>query len=195
MPDLQESLQKQKKGLWIMAGTAALAGLIAAMALIKVTPYTLYTSAEKRIAIKYPSYWQVVEGPEGGALVVFIAPAENAMDVFRENLNITLVDVPARIQTPDKFSAEIIKQVTGTFEDNIKILESKKYTLAGRPGYLLMYVGQTKETDNPTQFLHAWTLDGTRAFILTFTARKMDFKKYHGQVKAMMRSFQMIPAR
>ncbi len=165
--------------------------IIGILSLIKVTEYAVYKDAGYGIQIKYPTYWALYDKPEGGAIVAFVVPKEPGMDVFVPNVNVTMNDLSGTFTTQDQFSKTIIRQVTKTFAPYIKVLESKRIKLAGRPGYRFVYAGQIEGNDNPMQYLHAWVVDGDRAYIITYAALKGDFKKHHGIVRAMMKSFKL----
>lgn len=164
--------------------------ILVVMALIPVVPYEVYRDERRGVQMKYPAFWQVVDKPEGGAIVAFIAPKRTEMDVFNANANLTLAGLPPRISMRDQLNNTIIEQITGTFGENIKILSSEKAEVAGQTGYKLVYVGQAQGLENPLKYLHYWVVvEGRGVYIFTYAARENDFDYYLGMVNTMVKSW------
>jgi len=166
--------------------------------MIRTQPYSLYTNEEYGVSIKYPSDWEVVENPGGvpGSVVVFLAPQQTAMDVFRVNINITAKPLPPSVQNINYFSKMAEKQLTGTFEGYVEVLASGSQRFGGAPGHRFMYVAKGVDKNikdfEYLQYLHVWGLHGDQAYILTYVAKKPEFKDFLGIFNTMTRSFKYI---
>lgn len=171
---------------------AVLVLIVIVLSQIKITPYEIYKSEAGKFQMKYPAFWQVIDQPPSGPYVVFLSPLEHEMDVFQENVNITSSPVVGRLQSIDKVSKEIIKQLTGTFEGYVDVISAEKTTFAGKPGFEFVYVGKTppNSTDIPLQFYHLWAMRGSQVVIFTYAAKQNSFEKNMKYIKTMAKSFE-----
>ena len=186
---------KQKKsrlfGLLISLGVFLI--VIAIMAVIQVTPYAVYQNQAAGIRLKYPAYWKMIDHPENRAIVGFVTPQQNAMDTFYENVNITVYEITAVSKTSlslAQFSQMVIRQLTGTFENEIEVVESDSARLAGRPAYRFSYIAKVPKS--PLKIMHVWVIAGTKAYIFTYSAAQKDFDVFRGEVTAMLKSFTIL---
>ena len=202
----QIKLQSWLLSLGIFIGVLLIVGAI--LSSIKITTYATYTDPKSGIRVKFPAYWKVIDRPEGGALVAFLTPKSNDMDVFIENVNISVKDMSGTPMTPMEFSRETIKQLTGTFAGFISVLESQPMTVAYRPGYKFVYIGDVSkenletvkaeygisnlDNSNPLEYMYVWVLKDNRAYIMTYVAQKSEFDKYLKEVNVIIRSFEFI---
>jgi len=183
-------------GLVILVGIILIVGAL--MQHYEMGEFVDYVDKGYGISIKYPADWRVVKRPENvpGAVVVFIAPQQTAMDTFHENVNITFQDLGLKTTNLEHFSKTAMKQLTGTFEGHVRVLESRMTSLARRPAYRFSYVGQgageAVAEGQYLQFLHVWGIRSNQAFIITFVAKKSEFKKYRRIVSTMLKSFKYI---
>ena len=200
----QIKLQSWLFGFGISLGILLI--IVAILASIKVTSYATYTDPKIGIRVKFPAYWRVVDRPEGGAIVAFLTPKSSALDTFIENVNITIKDISSTPMTPMEFSRETVKQLTGTFAGYISVLESQPISVAHRPGYRFLYMGDVAQQNinaveaqygkvdvsNPLKYLHVWVLKDNRAYIITYVGLKSEFDKYLKEVNVLINSFQFI---
>ncbi len=164
--------------------------ILGILASIKVTPYAKYTNKNLGFVIKFPAYWKpILNSP--GAIVVFVAPKTNSLDLLNENFNITIKDMPQPM-TFEFLSRKIINQVAGTFGDNIVISQSIPINLGGKPGYRLTFYGQNPKIPNPMQYVTAWTMVDNRIYILAFGCLRNDYPLFEKKVNTMIRSFKFI---
>ena len=174
--------------MMVVAGLGIL--LIVVLAAIKITPVAVYENKELGFSIKYPEYWRVVEKPQNVDVVVFVSPQESEADAYWENVNVTVVPLDPKISSLGKFTTVTIRQLTGVFEGQIQVLQSYPFSVGGRPGHVLVFCG--RNTAEPIQYMHAWTVWGTRAYIITYTALKKDFDNYAADAMDMIKSFKLL---
>lgn len=167
---------------------------IVILANIKVTPLKTYQDKQFKFSLKYPEYWVMEERPHDGlGLVQFSAPQSSEFDKIYESVNITLVDLALKpqLQNIDNFTKTTTTQLLGVFGDYVNVVESKKIRLGGLPAYRLTYVTLTETAFAKAKFkyLHAWTVRGRHAFILTFVGEKDGFNANLRHVNRMIRTF------
>lgn len=156
----------------------------------KITPYATYKNRKYGFEIKFPSYWQPIRNPQGGAIIIFASPKQDELDQFQENVNISIKDMP-QAMTIEHFSTLVVNQVAGTFREYIDITETIPIQLGGHSGYRLSFVGTGKGIENPVEYVTAWTIVGNRAYIITFTGLKRDYPLFEKKVNTMINSFKL----
>src|SRR4029079_996972 len=93
-----KSMDRRQQQIWMYGGFAFIGFfilLIGILASIQIILYSIYEDKASGIRIKYPSYWTMVDHPEGGAIVAFLSPRQNSLDLFSENVNITIQPLPS----------------------------------------------------------------------------------------------------
>lgn len=188
---LPESKRKRQNVLigWLI-GVGIFALILVVMSMIKVVKYEVYRDERAGVEMKYPASWQIVDKPEGGAIVAFVAPKRTAMDVFSANANLTFTNMLGRISMREQLNSTIVRQITGTLEENIKVLVSETARVAGRQGYKLVYVGQAEGLENPIKYLHYWVMvENKGVYIFTYAAREDDFDFFMDKINAMVKSW------
>ena len=182
----------QSRLFGVLIGVGVFLIVIAILAVIQVTPYETYKNKAARIQIKYPAYWKLVDHPDNapGAIAAFVSPPQTALDTYSENANISVQDLSAKPMNLSQFSQLAIRQMTGTFHDEIQVLESDTTQLAGRPAYRFVYL--TKMPDSNLKFMNIWVIAGTRAYIFTYSAAEKDFDVFRSEVDTMLKSFKIF---
>lgn len=192
MPLSNPTISQRKKLSWqfgCLTSVGLFLILLVVLNSIQVVQYELYKNPFHGFSVKYPANWELMETPQGGAVVAFLSPKENEMDAFRENVNISYQDLARSPMNLRQFSQMAMRQLTMTFGDAIEVVQDSGTTLAGRPAHRFSYAGT--EPQGALQIMHVWVMDGDRAFILTYTARKEDFNKSLGGAKGIINSFQI----
>jgi hypothetical protein len=161
--------------------TAALMLVLSLWLLLRPSKVAKFRGA---VTLEYPATWVMDSGPHYEALVSLSAPKDGDMDVFQENINIAIHDLAARRTTMQEFSANMIKQIRGSF-DNGRVIESKAATIAGVPGYRYSIETEQKER---IRILYAWVLKNDKAYTFTFTGLSEDWDAYSPKVEQIIRS-------
>ncbi len=187
---LYESKIRRLSRLWGgLIAVAVVFLILLILSLIKVTPFAVYSNPKFGLQIKYPEYWKIIEYPEGVEAILFMSPPEDENDRFYENINITKKPVPPDKRNFKDFSDEAVRQLTGVFEENIQILQSRTIGIAGRPGHLLIFKGRGEDS---AKYMHAWFTSGATAYIITYTAREKDFDNYFKDAMDMIKSVRLL---
>lgn len=179
---------KTKKILLI--SLASVAGLVLSVALIWLVVFMSqfhgYKDKNYRFSIKYPAQWDKVVAPQGGAAVVFVSPKENALDIFRENVNVTVQDVPGHIASLKSFTDQMLTQMSAVF-NNMSVVENKQIDMGGRPAMWVVFEAQKPDA---IRVLTVVTIKGAQhAYILTYVASARKYPQYLPFVQEMVRSF------
>lgn len=135
---------------------------------------TTYTDLSDGISIQYPSAWEKIEYPAvplsstGYKVIVnFLAPIVNASDQWREYLMI-----------------QVLNQST------VKGLDPQvKTTLAGNPGYKLVYANNEESFHLKT--LEVWTTIGDHTYLLIYKAEATKYSGYLPIIQKMLDSFRV----
>lgn len=147
-----------------------------------------YENTEHAIRIEYPEDWTKEEGLMG-AVVFFSSPLESASDDFQENLNIAVEDLSAMPMTLGEYTELSIKQVEQLVTD-YDTVESRTTTLANNPAYELVFTGRQGLYD--LKWMVVWTLEGNKAYMITYTAEAGKYSDYLGSIRQMIGSFDII---
>ena len=174
----------------IAIGAVALATMLGAIAWIvyNAVQFTDYQDPSYKFAVHYPSKWQVIKAPQAGVAVVFLSPKESALDVFRENINVTVQPVPDDIASIKTFSQTITEQMKAVFQSNIKILEDKPFVFSGRQGHRMVF-----EAHQPDRLkaMVVWTIRKGQAYILTYITTIRKYPQSSSKVEEVLKSFQL----
>ena len=164
------------KVIWlsIMAGLGTLLfGAFIAL-FIEALQYRTYYDKFYKIEIKYPLKWKVV-ADTSDAIVAFIAPKDDSLDFFRENLNIAVTDNLDEGMTLEKFSKQMTVQAETALGMNVEILKSEPVILDGRRAYF--YEIQSKG-EPEMRIKSYWYIKDNKAFIITWATDMIHYKQY-----------------
>ena len=187
--------EKNKKKSIAMGCATVLVGLllvIAVLASIRVVRTKLFISEDHRFSVEYPRKWEVHSNPQPRTVVVFVSPRRNSLDMFKENVSITYTPIPNVAMDFDKFTRLTINQLKGVFEQHVKVDEASPTKWAGLDAYKFVYEGQSNEPGDPLKFMHIWAMKGRTVYMLTFVARKSQYKSYLSYAKKIINSFEFF---
>ena len=178
------------KNILIAVGAAALLVMITAAGWIvyNAIQFTDYNDPAYRFFVRYPAEWQVIKSPQAGVAVVFLSPKESALDVFRENINVTVQPVPDDIASIKTFSRTITEQMKAVFQTNINILEDRPFVFGGRTGHRMVF-----EAPQPDRLkaMVVWVIRKDQAYILTYITTLRKYPQSSSKVEEVIRSFQL----
>jgi hypothetical protein len=136
--------------------------------------FTTYTDLADGISIQYPSGWEKIEYPAvplsttGYKVVVnFLAPIVNASDQWRAYLMVQVLN------------QSIVKS----------LVPQAKTTLAGSPGYKLIYTNNEESFHLKT--LEVWTTIGDHTYLLIYKAEATKYSRYLPIIQRMLDSFKV----
>lgn len=180
--------KKQNIIIGIVAGIGIVLILSAAWIASKEYRFKRYKSDEKNFSIKYPASWTYKENTND-AVIIFYSPQENDLDFFKESVNIVVQDISGNPMNLRNYSKLAIEQMEAVFGENMIILESVPTFVADRSGYKLVFLGKGLEAE--LQYMSVWTIDGTTAYQVTYTAIASQYERYISKVEKMLKSFRI----
>jgi hypothetical protein len=176
-----------KKIIWIsvLAGVGTLILGLAITFLVRNSQFTSYYDDYYKIHIKYPKSWAVFKDL-GGTIVAFRASEDDALDNFRENLNISVSDLPPQGMALEQYSKIATGQAESVFQGSIEVIESQQIVFAGFPAY--SYIMRAKQ-EPLLQLRFVWFFKDNRAYVITYAMQTLQYKKYIGKFNYMLGSF------
>ena len=182
-----EQATKKKILIWI----AAIAGFLLLLALIWLiifnAQFKTYKDSVNRFSIRYPGAWDIFPNPETGAAVAFVSKKENALDTFRENVNISIQELPETVSLK-ALTDTIVLQMTKVFP-NVAVAQSLPIDFGNRKGQQILFA-----VDKPDRLriLTVWTIKGgSKAYILTYMSTAKNYPVYLPFVAVMVKSFDL----
>jgi len=180
--------KKQYILISIIAGVGIILILSAAWIASRAYRFKSYRNSEYGFSIKYPATWSYEEN-KNDTVVLFYSPQENDLDYFKENVNVVVQDISKNPKNIKDYSKRAIEQMEAVFKENMIIIESEPIFFADRSGYKLVFVGKGPETD--LQYKSVWTIDGLKAYQVTYTSLVTQYERYISKVQRMLRSFRI----
>ena len=184
-------MRKSKKQAFIIIGIGAILILILAIALFAPrVDYYIYKNSNAGIQLKYPSNWKMQEHLETGALVVFVSPLDNALDIYPDNANITIQDISKNPLNLEEYARLAVDQLIAVFgNEQIRDLETTPTRLAHLPARKIVYIAKTQEAD--LKIMHVLALDGMTAYQFTYSGLSATFDQYWPRVNTMLASLEI----
>lgn len=185
------SRQRQTLAFSIIGGIGLFLILMTVWLYLRQHKFLKYENKLYTFSLKYPAAWAYAEN-QGGAAVIFYAPAESGLDTFKENVNIVIQDISQSPRSLEEYTKIAIRQMQVVFEQNLEILESESTLIDGRAAHRFVFLGKSPQVD--LRFMCLWTLVDMTAYQITYTAIDAKYDKYIGEVKSLVRSFKMKPS-
>ena len=103
--------------------------------------FATYDNLSDGFRMVYPKQWKLVEHPQPGAIAAFVSPKAGPLDVFQENVNISMTDLSKSPMTLEQYVNTVQVQMTGVFR-NIAVQESAPVLLSGHEGHKFVFFAQ-----------------------------------------------------
>lgn len=148
-----------------------------------------YRHPTYQFSIKYPSNWIKLENHEGAA-VIFLSPKDSSVDSFQENVNVVVQDLTDNVMSLQKYTDTAIFQVKVVFKEGLQVIdaETRPERLSGKPGYQFVYITKGKPS---YKIKHVWTVEGNRAYQVTYTALANEYDSFIDKADKMIDSFRI----
>lgn len=135
---------------------------------------------------KYPSTWQA-ETYENATLEFSInSPLVDEDDIYSEFVSLAALPLPGLNKTLDTYIEEFVKDIPFTYKKAI-ITKNEKSMKAGKPCYVLEYVGVINEF--PVAYLQYIWLEYDVCYTLSYTAQQGSYEKFKEKGVQIMDSF------
>ncbi len=195
LQSLKPTNSPAKSILWKVIIGVVIASIVTIAAFIFILkPNTnnleIYNNTVYGIKIKYLPQWQKTVTPDRitGNLVKFVSPKQGDADLYRENINLIVQDLPEKNQDIEQFT-KFFLDGTKLSDPNVKIIEEGKTQLANRPAYRVVYTH--KEDGVNIKRLQVWMVKNNKAYIITYTADMMKYSEYLSTAQTMINSFEV----
>ncbi len=143
-----------------------------------------YINNKDKFSIQFPNNWEIKENYYG-TNVMALSPLENNEDNFRENLNVVVETIPARMSLEDYFSLSVknLHQLNN-FND-----EFSGYDEFDNTKVKWLYYTHELANYKLKVVLYQLVKDG-KGYSITATAKAEDFDKYKDQFQNSASTFE-----
>lgn len=139
-------------------------------------------------SIEYPSTWALDQSGQMGTSFFVMSELDSKKDKFRENVNLLVQDLTGYNMDLDKYSELSAEQVK-TMIKNSKLIENQRIKSASGQYQKVIYLGD--EGDFHLQFEQYYWVVNNKAYVLTLTCEKKNFKKYKKTGERILDSFKL----
>lgn len=186
-----KSKSKSKSKLPLMLGLLALLAALGGWIIVKQTKvlpiaFSLYENYSLGFRVDYPQNWSKQNRDDFLATgVVFFSPLENDADQFKEQVSVLVENLSTDLPLSDytKLSLLQIKQLS---DPNIG--EAQVVAMGANEGRQIIYQGE--ENGSHVKRMQTWSVNGNRAYLITYTALPESFDDYLPTVEKMIQSFE-----
>lgn len=144
------------------------------------------TLSESGYSIDYPETWTVDTSGQIGTSFSILAPADSETDDFSENVNLIIQDLGNNEIDLDMFVEISEEQIPKVITNGI-IIDSERSSANGKDFHIMTYVGIQGQLT--LMFEQLYWIEGSDAYILTFTATDTQFDNYKETAEKIMKSF------
>lgn len=150
-----------------------------------------YRNSQHGISMLFPSNWTYSDSglPEYTQIAAFYGPLQNLSDPIPPRLTITVMNYQQNVALKD-FTNMTLSSLNQT--NQVKILSSDSTTLAGHPGYQVIF-STLPSIGNPVSFeiMHSWTSLGKKIYVLQYSAENSKFDTYLPTIKQILQSLRI----
>ena len=150
-----------------------------------------YRNSQHGIFMLFPSNWTFSNSglPEYTQVAAFYGPLQNLSDPIPPRLTITVMNYQQNVSLKD-FTNMTLSSLNQT--NQVKILSSEPTTLAGHPGYQVVF-STLPNIGNPVSFeiMHSWAALGKKIYVLQYSAESSKFDTYLPTIKQILQSLKI----
>jgi eukaryotic-like serine/threonine-protein kinase len=162
--------------------------------------FTSYDNSMLGIRMQYPSGWQNAENDLGGIFITkFISPPEDESDVFGDNINIAVENLPSNTTDVFQYTNVSIGLVSRSIPGFDLILSSNSANVSGLPAVEKVFTAKQAALDKnltavavDLKMMQLYTLKNDRGYVITYRAEISNYDKYLPTVQKMISSFQIL---
>ena len=150
-----------------------------------------YRNPQHGIFMLFPSNWTFSTSglPDYTQIGALYAPLQNLSDPIPARLTITVMSYQQDISLKD-FTNMTLSSLNQT--DQIIVSSSNSTTLAGRPGYEVVF-STLPNIGNPAtlEIMHSWITVGSKVYVFQYSAESSKFDAYLPAVKQILESLRI----
>lgn len=155
--------------------------------------YLGYEDIVHGFKVEYPADWEkiqfsqgITEGPHN-LLVNFLSPSRGPSQTFREYLIIET----ANVTIASAFSKQEISFLAQSFP-HFTAVQVSNSSLAGHNTYEVVFTYKDPIVGTG-KVMETWTINGSKAYILSYHADNVDYISYLPVIQTMIKSFELMP--
>ena len=147
-----------------------------------------FESQEQGFKIDYPEVWSQQNRDDIFAIgAVFFSPLENASDEFQEQVSVLVEHLPSDMSLTE-YTNESLAQIKKLSDPNVA--PPQTVNLGEKTARQVTYNGL--EDGNWVKRMQTWSVEGDRAYVITYTALPKSYESYLPTVEKMIESFETI---
>jgi hypothetical protein len=147
--------------------------------------YLAYTNSRYGFTMSYPATWTKQENT-GGSVVSFTSPSEGRDDLYLENMKVVVEDLSSSPLSLEQYKNAQLAKKQGLSGFN-KIMDGP-FKVSRFNGWKLAY---TADTGMLMEWVEIYTIKGTTAYDLSFSAQESHYYNYVVAMDTMINSFQL----
>jgi len=150
-----------------------------------------YRNPQHGIFMLFPSNWTFSTSglPEYTQVAGFYAPLQNLSDPIPARFTITVMSYQQNVSLKD-FTNMTLSSLNET--QQIKISSSNPTTLAGQPGYQVIF-STLPNMGDPISFeiMHSWTAIGNKVYVFQYSVESSKFDTYLPTITQILKSLRI----
>jgi eukaryotic-like serine/threonine-protein kinase len=153
--------------------------------------FLTYDNPAYGIKIQYPADWTVsTNGLQSYSDIVgFFSPLQNLTDVLPAQVALSVMSYSANI-TLDEYTNMTLTEIE---QQGLEVNESNAFTLAGNPGYRIIFSPPPETVPVSLSILQVWTVINDKVYLLAYTAEGSEFQNNLQLIQQMLDSLQVQP--
>jgi len=151
----------------------------------------VYKNPQHGISMLFPSNWTFSTSglPQYTQVAAFYAPLQNLSDLIPARFTITVMSYQQNVSLKE-FTNMTLSSLNET--NQVKILSSNPTTLAGQPGYQVVF-STLPNMGSPVSFkiMHSWTAINNKIYVFEYGVESSKFNTYLPTVKQILDSLKI----
>ena len=151
----------------------------------------IYRNPQHGIFMLFPSNWTFSTSglPQYTQVAAFYAPLQNLSDLIPARFTITVMSYQQNVSLKE-FTNMTLSSLNET--NQVKVLNSNPTTLAGRPGYQVVF-STLPNMGSPVSFkiMHSWTVINNKIYVFEYGVESSKFNTYLPTVKQILDSLKI----
>lgn len=152
------------------------------------TPENWKLLEKPEYAIQYPDSFDLDTSGQMGMRFMLLSKQISEQDVFRENVNLVVQNLPGEGVDLDRYTEISLGQIETMITD-VNLLESKKITNKNKSFQRMIYTGKQGQYDLKWQ--QRYWVENKKAYVLTLTCEVDQYDKYVSIGEEIMNTFRI----
>jgi eukaryotic-like serine/threonine-protein kinase len=153
--------------------------------------FLTYDNPTHGIKMQYPAEWTVsTNGLQSYSNIVgFFSPLQNLTDVLPAQVTLSVTGYSANVSL-DEYTNMTLMEIE---QQGLEVNESNAFTLAGNPGYRIIFTPPPQAVPVSLSVMQVWTVINDKVYLLAYTADSSKFQINLPVVQHMLDSLQLEP--